>query len=47
MKYLTAYSYDVQAQVRKLIETQRLGELLLKNIAPRTPFAMTKRYLTM
>ena len=30
MKYLTAYSYDVQAQVRKLIETQQLGELLLK-----------------
>lgn len=30
MKYLTAYSYDVQAQVRILIETQKLGELLLK-----------------
>jgi hypothetical protein len=30
MKYLTAYSYDVQAQVRTLIETQQLGVLLLK-----------------
>ncbi len=30
MKYLTAYSLEVQAQVRKLIETQQLGELLRK-----------------
>lgn len=30
MKYLTAYSIEVQAQVRKLIETQQLGELLRK-----------------
>ncbi len=30
MKYLTAYSIDIQAKVRTLIETQQLGELLLK-----------------
>jgi UTP pyrophosphatase len=30
MKYLTAYSHDIQAQVHKLIETQQLGELLRK-----------------
>jgi UTP pyrophosphatase len=30
MKYLTAYSPSIQEQVRTLIETQKLGELLLK-----------------
>ena len=30
MKYLTAYSLNIQEQVRTLIETQKLGELLLK-----------------